>query len=182
MKKLNRKGFTLVELLAVIIILAIVVGITIPAVLTTTSRAREKAFQTSVESFANWLDRQYEAYRLGYDEIAKVDQAFVDACTDSNGIKASCSVTTNLLVAGGLKPSNYDLTLGKNSNRIVLIDGKYSVRLYGSKDGDYSTNEEKNNNPDYFKPFSPVETHQSANSKFSKPKFSQIGKSVKIIN
>ena len=35
MKRLNRKGFTLVELLAVIVILAIVVGITIVTVLKT---------------------------------------------------------------------------------------------------------------------------------------------------
>ena len=35
MKKLNRKGFTLVELLAVIVILAIVVGITLVTVLPT---------------------------------------------------------------------------------------------------------------------------------------------------
>ncbi len=143
MRKLNRKGFTLVELLAVIIILAIVVGITIPAVLTTTSKAREKAFQTSVDSFANWLGRQYEAYNIGDDTIAKVDQAFKDYCTDSNGIKDKCTVNDALLTAGGLKPGNYSKELIKNGNLIEFSDGKFCVRLYGNKKGDFNTNEYK---------------------------------------
>ena len=156
-KKLNRKGFTLVELLAVIIILAIVVGITIPAILTTTSKAREKAFQTSVESFANWLDRQYEAYNLSNDLLMKVDPAFTDNCNLTNGV---CTVTAELLEAGGLKPNNYDLTrsntgdgpiqLYKEYNEIKLKDGKFCVRLFGNSEGDYNTAESKTNNESCF--------------------------------
>ena len=45
MKKRNNKGFTLVELLAVIVILAIIMIIAIPSVLTTMSTARKKTFE-----------------------------------------------------------------------------------------------------------------------------------------
>lgn len=81
-KKRKKSGFTLVELLAVIIILAIVVGITIPAVLTTTSNAKAKAFQTAANSVADWVDRQYQVYTTGLDStgVATLDENFSNLC------------------------------------------------------------------------------------------------------
>lgn len=65
MKKLNRKGFTLVELLAVIVILAIVVGITLVTVLPTLSSARVKAFESAVETVRDYIQSQHEMASLG---------------------------------------------------------------------------------------------------------------------
>lgn len=62
MKKLNRKGFTLVELLAVIIVLAIVVGITIPAVLGTINGSKNKACGVAVEAAQKYLENQLVIY------------------------------------------------------------------------------------------------------------------------
>ena len=69
-KKMNKKGFTLVELLAVIIILAIVVGITIPAVMTTTKNAKAKALDTAVETVRTYIQEQYELSLLGDEDLA----------------------------------------------------------------------------------------------------------------
>ena len=65
MKKLNRKGFTLVELLAVIVILAIVVGITLVTVLPTLKKSRQDAFEITAQTAADYLWKQYELYSIG---------------------------------------------------------------------------------------------------------------------
>mgnify|MGYP001027774477 FL=1 len=44
MKKLNKKGFTLVELLAVIVVLAIIMVLTLPTIMNSMSSARQSTF------------------------------------------------------------------------------------------------------------------------------------------
>ena len=58
MKRLNRKGFTLVELLAVIVILAIVVGITLVTVLPTLKKSRQEAFNLTAQTAADYVEKQ----------------------------------------------------------------------------------------------------------------------------
>ena len=146
MKKLNRKGFTLVELLAVIIILAIVVGITIPAVLTTIRGTREKAFQSSVDEVANWLDRQAQSFLVGDSEVSTTDTTYIAKCTTAATsttaatINATCTVDSALLAAAGVKPANFS-----NSGNEIEYDsgtGRYCVKLTGAEKGDYQSTEQ----------------------------------------
>ncbi len=58
MRKLNRKGFTLVELLAVIVILAIVVGITMVTILPTLENSRKKSFDVAVDAIRTYIQEQ----------------------------------------------------------------------------------------------------------------------------
>lgn len=110
MKKLNRKGFTLVELLAVIVILAIVVGITLVTVLPTLKKSRQDAFEITAQTAADYLGKQYELYSIGeIDTIntnikTSFDGLTFDATTGNSGY---VSFTAPTIKAAGLKPENY---------------------------------------------------------------------------
>lgn len=148
MKKLNRKGFTLVELLAVIIILAVVVGFTIPAVLTTTQKAKERAFQNAADSAADWFDRQYQVATTGLDVtgMAKLDKNFKTGCYDGTTFKCGTGSTpftksdnsedtANLLIqAAGLKLAN----VASMKVEIDITTGRTCVTLTADTKGDYA--------------------------------------------
>ena len=95
MKRLNRKGFTLVELLAVIVILAIVVGITLVTVLPSLKKARQESFELTANTVAEYLEKQYQAQLVGGSTVITVPGA------------TATNITSKDLKAAGVKPSNY---------------------------------------------------------------------------
>ena len=146
MKKLNRKGFTLVELLAVIIILAIVVGITIPAVLTTTNNAKKKAFSTAAQTAADWVDRQYTVFSTGLyvggdNSVATLDSNFVSACVENGALKSVCETGNTAITDAG-----FIAAVGVSTNNVSGIKvkintstGRSCVTLISKANGDYIT-------------------------------------------
>ena len=131
MKKLNRKGFTLVELLAVIIILAIVVGITIPAVLKTIDSSRIKAGNDAAQIAANWIDEQYTIVAVDYNSA---DTNFTTLC-GNNG--ANCLTVQTTTDAGTI------LSLGMKSADVsevkvkIAASGKSCVTITSTDNGAY---------------------------------------------
>ena len=137
MKKLNRKGFTLVELLAVIIILAVVVGITIPAILTATGKAKEKTAQNAANVAADWFDRQYQSYLIGDPTMSQVNSYFKTYCSAALATgTGTCAVATGvteeqIVKASGLTSEN----VGTGTFEVTFSEGRSCVKFTGA--GDY---------------------------------------------
>ena len=69
MKIMNKKGFTLVELLAVIVVLAIIMIIAVPSVMDSMNSARKNAFKIYAQKVLNTAQTKYQADILTGGEI-----------------------------------------------------------------------------------------------------------------
>lgn len=115
MKKLNRKGFTLVELLAVIVILAIVVGITMVTILPTLESSRKKAFDTAVETISNYIQDQKDMSLLSSDLRGSTYNSAIGEAESGDGS------TGNLLTTTGYS-KNITAIKWKVENGVVKIE------------------------------------------------------------
>ena len=124
MKRLNRKGFTLVELLAVIVILAIVVGITLVTVLPTIKQARQEAFDVTAQTAADYFTKQYELSIVGQD---------TDNLTFPIGVAAKRALADNEYTLAGIKKTNYTA-----ATWYITSTGRACVELTASDEGEYN--------------------------------------------
>ena len=121
MKKLNRKGFTLVELLAVIVILAIVVGIALPAVTNTMNSSKKKGFETAVANAATYLQKQYDTYVVAPGtEDDEFETVYKKITTKGTGVALTDTDVVNL----GFKTKNVSevyVCLTENGRFVVAV-------------------------------------------------------------
>ena len=129
MKKLNRKGFTLVELLAVIVILAIVVGITLVTVLPTLKKSRQEAFNLTAQTAADYVEKQYQLSLVG----ASISGDTLEI-TDFGDSTNKHTITSEEYEKAGLKASNYSA----GTWYINASTGRACVELTRSTSGEYN--------------------------------------------
>ena len=147
MKKLNRKGFTLVELLAVIIILAIVVGITIPAVLTMVDSARAKAGEDGAAVVADWVDKQYGLVSIGFGSADTIFTAVCSTTGETCIVSGSSAKTLSsgqenfdeFVTTAGLKTSDVEsitIVINRTTGRsCITIIPKQGGNFYVNRNG-----------------------------------------------
>ena len=98
MKKLNNKGFTLVELLAVLVILIAIMSIAIPSISSSLERSKDKqdnakkkllasAAELYVTDHKNSIDESVTTCSITIKELKEGNYIDEDAATDSNGDK-----------------------------------------------------------------------------------------------
>ena len=63
-KMMNKKGFTLVELLAVIVILAVIILVAMNAVIPQMEKARKSAFKTEAETYLKAAQTYYTSSKI----------------------------------------------------------------------------------------------------------------------
>lgn len=99
MKKLNKKGFTIVELVIVIAVIAILAGVMIPTFGSVIEKANQsKAYQQVAAGYK-------EAYALAISD-GKVDSADEYTC---NGVKFTFTDDGGCTIANG--PTGYNCTV-----------------------------------------------------------------------
>ena len=139
MKKLNRKGFTLFELLAIIVILAIIMVVTIPSLLDVMDDSVASQFKNSADAIEKWVGDQYALASVG-----KGSTAFTDVCGKTG---ATCTSETPVpltgsdaakgqafMTAAGQKAGNYSEVKVQ-----VKANGRVCVQIKpNTTDGDFS--------------------------------------------
>lgn len=117
---MNKKGFTLVELLAVIVILAIIALIATPIVINVINQAQECADARSVEAYAKAIETKYYINKVNGVNVAISDTEITTA--DYNGDKVECTKndsTEDKVKLSGCKVNgrgNYTYENGKATN------------------------------------------------------------------
>ncbi len=120
---MNKKGFTLVELLAVIVILAIVALVTVPAILNVINDSREKGAEDKAWGTIEAVKSAYAQAQMSGYEDAEGNGVSVSGdnliVTFSNGTEAFGSKKITMT---GERPTSGTVTINKNTGDITCND------------------------------------------------------------
>lgn len=139
-RNINKKGFTLVELLAVIVILAVLALVAMPNVTRLMNDSRKNAFITEVENFVTYAQTSYTNSQISGTVPKGPDESLITGQMFNNVSYDYYCVSYAKLVSGGfIQKSN-----GDNYKGVFEIymptDGTSSKTVIYMSNGNYQIN------------------------------------------
>ena len=131
MKKINNKGFTLVELLAIIIILAIILMITIPAVLGTIENSKKKSIENQAVAVKKWWNTTKASDELdpATAVISQSPTASWSCITTATAALAKISGTDFVISTTGAPASDSASVSGTTCSAVRINNGDVEIWL-----------------------------------------------------
>ena len=146
--KENNKGFTLVELIVVLVILAILAAALVPSLLGYIDRARESKYYEEGHAIYTALQVvQDEQYAKGANPLTNVTASSTDVLKEVNAMvdpTALISATITNKATGGTTHADYTITGleikfdsqdGKNTVELSMADGTWTQKSITAKSG-----------------------------------------------
>ena len=116
-KRINNKGFTLVELLAVLVILGAIMGMAIPSITSSLERSKEKQNQSKIKMIESYAELYVNDHKNTiYNNL------------DSNG---SCHIPINILKDNGYLTDDADKSVdGEDIPGSIIFNKKENTYTY----------------------------------------------------
>ena len=133
MKKLNKKGFTLVELLAVIVVLAFVMVLAAPSVLSSMNSARQSSFMLYAEKMLNAAQSRYQADQL----IQIMDDTYCYNISELSDSKTTQYSGFVMVTNGSKQTAEYKIQMFDKTYSIGMVEEPTdaAVKIGDSKNG-----------------------------------------------
>lgn len=145
--KLNNRGFTLVEVLAVIVILGIIAGIAAPNVLSTINNSKEKSYDIMIKNIITASKSLYQEVEYGgeihkytSDEETDTEEETTETNTDETNTDKTNTDETN---------KDEDIIIAEDTDKVEIKNNTITINLQtlvsnGFLSGTCQNNEEKN--------------------------------------
>lgn len=141
MKKINNKGFTLIEVLSVIVIIAILGLIAVPSVISSINKSKDSTYAISIKNIKTASQELFEELEFNQSTIYHYNQNGNSTGTPVTIIKNDSDQTAALTITkievtlqtlinnGFLAGTNNTDTNSSNKNKKVLINPKTDVDI-----------------------------------------------------